>query len=159
MADSTNKKIFHGGCTPCYSQDIYGITRCKGCQCYESDWSKPNLLMQESEYKKIMLKHNENFQKSSTPRTFNELVSPISGFKLKKTVDRKKMLKQVYLDIENDFSEGTKANHIHEFFREMLAVIPKEFLEHNFPTIHFKDALKEKMGEEFKEEKPGKRYI
>jgi hypothetical protein len=35
--------IFHGGCVTCESQEIYGKSRCSGCQYFESNWSLPDL--------------------------------------------------------------------------------------------------------------------
>jgi hypothetical protein len=36
-------KSYHGGCLGCYSQDLNGLEVCKGCQYYDTDWSKPDL--------------------------------------------------------------------------------------------------------------------
>lgn len=41
--DRTDKIVFHGGCQSCDSQMKFGIMRCKGCQYFQADWSKPDL--------------------------------------------------------------------------------------------------------------------
>lgn len=37
--------IFHGGCLGCISQRQHGIDRCKGCQFFKADWSKPDIII------------------------------------------------------------------------------------------------------------------
>ena len=41
--------VFHGGCLGCISQRIHGIDRCKGCQYFKGNWSKPNLHIEGEE--------------------------------------------------------------------------------------------------------------
>jgi len=164
-----NKEIFHGGCLPCYSQEIYGTARCKGCQYYEPDWDLPDLTIQESEYKKYLkdkrFEMEEKEVMSSAPLTFNEIVSAVKSLKPKQKSsflpkeEREEVFRELFSSIERDYSEGTRANHIYEILKETLEAIPKEFLKNNYPSAHFKSALEAIMGRDFKEEKPGKRYI
>jgi len=164
-----NKQIFHGGCLSCYSQEIHGVKRCEGCQCHKPNWDLPDLLIQKSEYKKYLedfkdkeFKREEKRIMSSAPSTFNEIVSAVRSLKPNHNFSRDKrklMFQELFSSIENDYSEGTRANHIYEMLKETLEVIPKEFLENNYPSAHFKSALEAIMGKDFKEEKPGKKYI
>lgn len=41
--------IFHGGCLGCISQRNHGIDRCKGCQYFRFNHSKPNLHIEGEE--------------------------------------------------------------------------------------------------------------
>lgn len=45
--------IFHGHCLGCISQRNYGIDRCKGCQHFRANSSKPNLFINGEESSKI----------------------------------------------------------------------------------------------------------
>lgn len=50
------KMVFHGGCLSCDSQAIKKLSRCKGCQYFRADWSKPDLKLNGEEYKKEILR-------------------------------------------------------------------------------------------------------
>lgn len=39
----TTTELFHGGCIRCKSQDIHGISRCKGCLYFKFNHSLPDL--------------------------------------------------------------------------------------------------------------------
>jgi hypothetical protein len=47
--------IFHGGCIGCISQRNHGIDRCKGCQYFKGNWSKPNLNIEGEEADTMIL--------------------------------------------------------------------------------------------------------
>ena len=49
MRGSNPNIIFHGGCLGCISQRNHGIDRCKGCQYFRFNHSKPNLHIKGEE--------------------------------------------------------------------------------------------------------------
>jgi hypothetical protein len=53
------KKTFHGGCLRCNSQELFGVSRCKGCQFFKADWKLPDLSIIE----KIERELSRNFRR------------------------------------------------------------------------------------------------
>jgi hypothetical protein len=70
-------KSYHGGCLRCYSQDINGLEVCRGCQYYDTDWSKPDLSIDISGAR---VDDSEDNQLTKKIMTDKELKSSIMNY-------------------------------------------------------------------------------
>ena len=152
------KEIFHGGCLDCYSQEIYDINRCSGCQYHKADWDRPDLHIKESVYK-------EKLKEKEMP-SMGYSVPPRPRARAPQMFDRKPMRKEQRLnatknyfeDIQKEYHEDNIPTNIFTMFEEILDVMPKDDLIRCETLALFKSALEERIGTENAKTK-NKKYI
>ncbi len=124
------KEIFHGGCLSCYSQEMFGKSRCYRCQYHKANWALEDLSIEEKEYK-IYKDQQEQKKSKIKPLTYK---------------NRKELISQYWSHIQVEYNEANNATNLYNMFSEILEVLPNEILKDNQTLGLFHDALIDKIG-------------